>query len=85
MQTARVKIPSASYPASGDDPPISVPADRWDWAVAGWPHAWWVAWHRLVTELMPWGTTAEEIKLAQHRAYLEIKATMNQLAGGPSL
>jgi hypothetical protein len=57
---------------SSDDPPIDIPADRWDWEVANWPHAKWVAWHRRVTELTPWGSTAEEIKEAGHRAYLEI-------------
>jgi hypothetical protein len=50
---------------------ICIPAGTWQHIVSGWPHAQWLAWHRRVTELTPWGVTVEQIREAQHRAYLE--------------
>jgi hypothetical protein len=60
-------------PGIGDDTAsISIPADRWDWEVANWPHNKWLAWHHRASELAPPGSSVEQIREGHHLAYLEI-------------
>jgi hypothetical protein len=44
----------------------------WRWAVANWPHDRWLAWRRRAGELLPERPSAEEVREADRRAYLEL-------------
>jgi hypothetical protein len=59
-------------PALEDDAPsIDIPRD-WRWDVAGWPHEQWVEWRHRAAELQPSNPTAEQIRAAEHLAYVEM-------------
>ena len=60
--------PPGSSPAA---PEIDIPP-AWPWIVANWPHGRWVEWRRPAGEIEPPDATADQIRDAGWRAYVEL-------------
>jgi DNA primase len=57
---------------------IAPPTRCWREIVVGWPHDRWMSWRNRATDLLPSAPTAEQIRMADHLAYIELTAPNHQ-------